>query len=245
VRLSDVAPDGTTTLVTGAGLNGAQRLSAHDPRPLVPGQEYLLCLDLHLTSWVFPPGHRVHIAISNAMWPMVWPTPYPMTTSLRLGGADGSRIDLPVVPRKSALPIPTFAVPDHVAAATAAPEDASALIASSNVPGLGWEVSRDPAQLQASVTWRGGDTLDFPWGEEEVRELMQYHADDRHPELSSVHGEAQTTVRLKNRELLWRAVIDTRSDAGNFYIDVRRELLENGKQIRDKSWHATVPRDNQ
>jgi uncharacterized protein len=198
-----------------------------------------------LTSWVFPPGHRLHIAISNAMWPMVWPTPYPMTTSLRLGGADGSRIDLPVVPAKSALPIPTFAAPEGAAPAAAGGDDADALIISSNVPGLGWEVSRDPAQLQASVNWRGGDTLHFTWGEEEVRELMQYHADDRHPEQSSVHGEAQTIVRLKNRELLWRAIIDTRSDAANFYIDVRRELLENGKQIRARTWHATVPRDFQ
>ncbi len=254
VRLSDVAPDGTTTLVTGAGLNGAQRLSARDPQPLVPGQEYLLCVDLHLTSWVFPPGHRVHVAIPNAMWPMVWPTPYSMTTSLRLGGADGSRIDLPVVPDKSALPIPRFAVPEAAAAApaghgdAAAPDvgsDASSLNVSSNVPGLGWQVSRDPARLQASVTWRGGDTLHFSWGEEEVRELMQYHADDGHPELSSVHGEAQTSVRLRNRELLWRAVIDTRSDAENFYVDVRRELLENGKPIRSRAWQATIPRDSQ
>jgi uncharacterized protein len=245
VRLSDVAPDGTTTLVTGAGLNGAQRLSSRDPQPLVPGQEYLLCVDLHLASWVFPPGHRLHVAISNAMWPMVWPTPYRMTTTLRLGGAEGSRIDLPVVPDKSALPVPTFAMPEGAAAATADQEDASELIVSSNVRGLGWEVSRDPAQLQSSVSWRGGDTLHFTWGEEEVRELMQYHADDPHPEVSSVHGEAQTIVRLKDRELLWRAIIDTRSDAQNFYLDVRRELLENGKQIRARSWHATVPRDNQ
>jgi uncharacterized protein len=245
VRLSDVAPDGTTTLVAGAGLNGAQRVSARDPQPLVPGREYPLCVDLHLASWVFPPGHRLHIAISNAMWPMVWPTPYPMTTSLRLGGADGSRIELPVVPDSSALPVPVFAAPEGTAVTAASREGASELNISSNVPGLVWEVTRDPARERASVTWRGGGKTDFPWGQEEVRELMLYHADDRHPEKSSVHGEAETTVRLKERELLWRASIDTRSDAENFYIDVRRELSENGRQIRARSWQATVPRDSQ
>lgn len=245
VRLSDVAPDGTTTLVTGAGINGAQRESAREPQPLVPGHEYALCLDLHLASWVFPPGHRLHVAISNSMWPMIWPTPYLMTTSLRLGGAEGSRIDLPVVPDQGPLPVPIFAVPDGATKASAGKDDSAGLIVSSNVPGLLWEVSRDPAHEQASVTWRGGTTTDFPWGQEAVQELMQYHADDRHPERSSVHGEAETTVRLKARELRWRAIIDTRSDALNFYIDVRRELFENGKQIRQKSWQATVPRDNQ
>ena len=244
VRLSDVAPDGTTTLVAGAGLNGAQRISAREPQPLVPGHEYPLCFDLHLASWVFPKGHRLHVAISNSMWPMVWPTPYPMSTALRLGGADGSRIDLPVVPDSSALPVPVFAVPEGTTA-TASAEDASALIVSSNVPGLVWEVTRNPAREQASVTWRGGTSTEFPWGKEEVRELMLYHASDRHPDESSVHGEAETAVHLKNRELLWRAVIDTRSDLQNFYIDVKRELFENGRQIRSKSWQATVPRDSQ
>jgi len=77
-----------------------------------------------------------------------------------------------------------------------------------------------------------------------VRELMQYSCGRRAPGLSSVHGEAQTTVRLKNRGTAVAGSHDTRSDAENFYIDVRRELLENGKQIRGKAWHETVPRDN-
>ncbi len=38
VRLSDIAPDGQVTLVTGAGLNGAQRYSMTDPVDLTPGQ---------------------------------------------------------------------------------------------------------------------------------------------------------------------------------------------------------------
>src|SRR6185312_14315020 len=38
VRLSDVAPDGRVTLVTGAGINGAQRNSMAAPEALVPGK---------------------------------------------------------------------------------------------------------------------------------------------------------------------------------------------------------------
>ena len=47
-RLSDVAPDGTVTLVTGAAQNGAHRVSARDPRAIEPGKpfplEHWLCL---------------------------------------------------------------------------------------------------------------------------------------------------------------------------------------------------------
>ena len=42
---------------------------------------------MHFTSWVFPKGHRIRVAVNNAQWPMIWPTPYPMTTTLAIGGA--------------------------------------------------------------------------------------------------------------------------------------------------------------
>ena len=77
VRLSDVAPDGTVTMITGAGQSGAQRDSAANPSDLEPDRKYALPIELHVTSWVFPTGHRIRLAISNALWPMIWPTPYP------------------------------------------------------------------------------------------------------------------------------------------------------------------------
>src|SRR5208282_3181463 len=52
-RLSDVAPDGTTTLITGAGLSGAQRDSDTDPKDVEPGKIYPLTIEMHVTSWVF------------------------------------------------------------------------------------------------------------------------------------------------------------------------------------------------
>ena len=74
VRLSDVAPDGTVTQITGAGINGAQRESMTEPQALEPGKFYALDITMHLTSWVFPAGHRMRLAISNALWPMILPT---------------------------------------------------------------------------------------------------------------------------------------------------------------------------
>ena len=245
VRLSDIAPDGVTTLVTGAGMAGAQRESARDPTPLVPGQEYKLCLDLHLISWVFPAGHRLHVAVSNSMWPMIWPTPYAMTTTLALGSANGSQIVLPVVPEHGALPAPSFSAPELEPAAAGAQEPAAALNLSSNVSGKDWITRRDPARQQSTVEWRGGDVDDYPWGTEEIREEMLFRADDLHPDQSSVHGETVMTVRLKERLLEWRTLIDTRSDVQSFYIEVTRELRENDKLIRRKQWQSTIPRDGQ
>ena len=88
VRISDVAPDGRVTQVAGAAFNGTHRNSAREPEDLVPGQVFPLEIETHFTSWVFPAGHRIRVAVSNAQWPMLWPTPYPFTSTLAVGGEE-------------------------------------------------------------------------------------------------------------------------------------------------------------
>ena len=85
-RISNVSPSGEVTQVSGAGFNGTHRESAREPSDLVPGQVYELDIEMQFTSWVFPKGHRIRIAVSNSQWPMFWPTPHPMTSQLHLGG---------------------------------------------------------------------------------------------------------------------------------------------------------------
>ena len=68
-------PTAPSTLVASAGQNGAHRLSARDPKALEPGEVFPLEIEMHFTSWVFPKGHRLRLAVSNAQWPMIWPTP--------------------------------------------------------------------------------------------------------------------------------------------------------------------------
>jgi putative CocE/NonD family hydrolase len=97
VRLEDVHPDGRVSLVTGAALNGAQRHSPLDPQPLEPGKAEVIEFPLHFTTWTFRPGHRIRLAVSNALFPMLWPTPFPMTTQLFLGETE-THVELPVIP---------------------------------------------------------------------------------------------------------------------------------------------------
>ncbi len=40
-------------------------------------------------------------------------------------------------------------------------------------------------------------------------------------------------------------MLDARSDQRHFYVQFKRELLENGTLIRSKQWQATVPCDDQ
>ena len=217
-RLSDVAPDGTVTQITGAGLNGAQRDSMSEPRDLEPGKVYPLDIEMHLTSWVFPKGHRIRVAISNALWPMMLPTPYAMTTSLELGGewrvagcssgcssARGGCAEV-------------FAQPE--------PSEERTDIKSEGFPWPGdWTVERDEARQKTTVHWKGKDGYEYPWGTENDFENLTYEGDDAHPETCSVQGEAESVFALKGRTLTWRGHLLVTTDQKNFYYKYTRESL--------------------
>jgi len=236
-RLSDVAPDGTVTQITGAGINGAQRNSMSEPHDLEPGKLYPLDIEMHLTSWVFPKGHRIRVAISNALWPMMLPTPYSMTTSLQLGGSDGSRVVLPVVPGHGVAP-PAFSPPE--------PSEERTDVKTEGFPWPGeWTVERDEARHTTTVHWKGKEGGTYPWGTETDYENLTYEADDAHPETSSVRGEAETVFALKGRTLTWRGHLLVTTDRKYFYYKYTRELLRDGEMIKSKTWQETIARDHQ
>lgn len=235
-RLSDVAPDGSVTQITGAGLSGAQRESMNDPRPLQPAKVYSLDVEMHLSTWVFPKGHRIRFSISNALWPMVLSTPYPMTTALHLGGAEGSRLTLPVVPVQGT----------QARVSPPEPSEERADLKSFGFPWPGeWVVTRDEARQKTQVLWKGKMGAEYPWGKETDLEQLTYEIDDAHPEVNVIHGEADTTLDLKDRVLVWSGHLAFTSDAQNFYYKYTRELRKDGTLIKTKTWQETVPRDLQ
>ena len=240
VRLSDIAPDGRVTMVTGAGINGAQRDSMANPEDLVPGKVYPLSLDLHLASWVFPKGHRIRIAVSNALWPMNWPTPYPMTTAVMLGGETPSRVVLPRVP-----------VHGPVAPAFASPEPVETPPGITGIGGGGaawpgeWTVVRDEAKQRSTVIWKGATAVSYPWGRFDHSERLTYDIDDAHPDIARVQGDSEYVQAVKDHVLTWRGRLDVSSDARTFFYKYTRTLLRDGVIVRTRTWEEPIPRDHQ
>ena len=237
-RVSDVATDGTVTQVAGAAMNGTHRDSAREPKALVPGEAFELDIEMHFTSWVFPKGHRIRLAVDNAQWPMLWPTPEPMTTELRLGV---SRLILPVVPQAQR-PVPDYLPPAKD------PEFADyETIDAGTTSGYGEisSVDRNPQTgvVVATATHDGGTR--FPWGTERTFETIRYEIKDDAPADAKVLGTHRMEVELPGRKLVWDAELSFRSDRENFYYSYRRRLTENGKPVREKTWNQTIPRDYQ
>jgi len=98
VRLCDVAPDGSSTLICKGLLNGTRREDMGDVSPLVPAMITELTFELDAASWVFSKGHRIRMAISGADFPEVWPSPLETIIRIHSGSSRPSSITLPVVP---------------------------------------------------------------------------------------------------------------------------------------------------
>ena len=239
VKVSDVAPDGRVTQVAGAGFNGNHRRSARAPELLVPGEAFPLEIELHFTSWVFPKGHRIRVSVSNAQWPMMWPSPHPMTTTLAIGGENGARVLLPVVaPAKR--PAPDFLAPEK------SPKLAGfEHIDDGNPSGYGEisEVRRNPQTGEVVAVATNSGAQKFPWGEERYLERIEHSTSEAHPENTRMHGTHRLEVDLKNRKLRWEAELDFRSDSEAYHYDYVRRVFENGKLLREKRWTERFPRD--
>src|SRR5262249_44684670 len=61
-KLADVAPDGSSMLVTSGILNLTRRQSHALPEKLMPGRPYDVTVELDATGYIFRPGHAVRIA---------------------------------------------------------------------------------------------------------------------------------------------------------------------------------------
>jgi hypothetical protein len=105
-RLCEVTEDGRSWLVSYGALNLTHRDSHAAPTPLTPGEPVDIELPLYLTGRRVRPGSRLRLALSESLWPLLWPSPEPVTLTLDLAAAS---LTLPV--RDAAASEPPFPIP--------------------------------------------------------------------------------------------------------------------------------------
>ena len=241
VKLSDVAPDGTTTLITGGALNGAHRESSTAPTMMEPGKRYSLSVPLLATSWIFQPGHRLRISIANALFPAYWPSAEPLTMSLEVGQG-GSTFTLPVIAPQSAVAAAQAAKDMGSRNLTVAEAEDAATGASTytwNGP-VRSGYSRD--DIAATTTVSRGYQWQSPDGEDVS---VEFTVDDDDPARSSFVGRASVKSAWQGQQVEWRGTTEVRSDATAFEYRHFRQLLRDGKVVREREWKERVPRDHQ
>jgi uncharacterized protein len=96
--LSEVLPDGAATRLSYGLLNLTHRDGHEDVTPLEPGRPYDVRIRLNECAERIPAGHRLRLAVSSAYWPIVWPSPEPVTLTVTAGA---SALTLPVRPPRA------------------------------------------------------------------------------------------------------------------------------------------------
>jgi uncharacterized protein len=226
-KLCDVAPDGTSALVTRGILNLTHREGHDRPAPLTAGEPVTVAIELDATSWIWEPGHRLRLDLAGSDFPSSWPPP--SAASLTVDRA-GSVLVLPVLDGPPVADPPVFAPGEPVAHR---PERVQ------------WEVIEDVVGRRRRVQIdhggvRGSGARDLGYYDRYGGEI-EVSLDD--PGVARASGGTvyelswpEVTVRTESRGTL-------RSDATTWYLELELEVQEHGETIAMRRWERSLPRD--
>jgi len=235
-RLEDVAPDGRVSLVTGGAVNGAELESRTAPARVPPGTIVIARFELHFTTWTFEPGHRVRLAVTNAQFPMLWPTPFPMTTTLHLGA--GTVLRLPLAPSLARVPAGMLPAPEPRDSAP----DARTL---DDGAGTGRRVVTDV--LAGTTLVELDDRYGYAIGDRRihVKEGEAWTVSAADPSRANFLGVETHTIDLPRRSLALETRMIVRSDSAWIRVTFTRRISENGRLVRERTWADSARRDFQ
>ncbi|MET9372902.1 CocE/NonD family hydrolase [Streptomyces sp. NPDC002992] len=225
-RLCDVAPDGSSTLVT----RGALTLWARHE------EAESFDFELNGIGHTFPPGHRVRLAVSSAYWPWIWPQPDAAGFTL---DPTASHLTLPV--RRPTDDTVEWQEPEHSEPPTVV------IPATLEEPRPERLVVRDVAkgEWRLEVDPRPGGTRVHPDGLECSEDVLEtYTITERDP--LSAHTRSNWSIRMHRPEMAWDVTIDARSeiacDADAFLTSNEVVCKEAGEVIFHRTWEKRVPR---
>ncbi|HEY9867724.1 MAG TPA: CocE/NonD family hydrolase, partial [Candidatus Obscuribacterales bacterium] len=239
VRLEDVGPDGKVALVTGALINASQRNSRLAPSHVVPGKPYTVSADLHFTTWTFKPGHRIRLAVSNAQFPMAWPSAELMTGTLHVGSRH-TALTLPVVPTGLS---PSPRLP-KVGERLACPDAEEIEVADGKASsGKRWLYN----QADGSTTYTSSTRSHYRIRRRRfsVKGTSSWTTFDRQPWRSMYRGKMVTTIESSQRTIKLTTTILVRSTRKYFHVSVTRTLCQNGQRLRIRTWRKRIRRQFQ
>ena len=236
-RLADVAPDGTSALVSAGILNLTHRHSNEHPEPLEVGRVEEIRVSLRPAGYRFLPGHRLRVSVASAAWPVIWPSPEAAEFELRHGRATPSRLILPVVPPAGGAgdaPVPAFK--------TTPPELPEAGGDGATDPPV-WQIREDVIDGTVTVTIHdGGEDLLHDGRRLYSAESLRLTASDADPAHASLSADViyrwheqtfDTEIRARSRQT---------SDATAFDLRVELEVDLDGEPFFRREWHESIPR---
>jgi putative CocE/NonD family hydrolase len=227
IRLCEVTAEGKSWLVTYGLLNLTHRDGHEDPHALAPGQMYDVEIPLNFTAHRFGRGSKVRAALSESLWPLVWPSPEIATLDLDLAA---TRLDLPVRPR------PAIEAPMPIALAAALPHDAK-----------GWptmEITQSGGETRVVETW--------PYSSQEVTEIGETASGGGpnvvltmtpgQPLSCAWRGEQASRFQRPGWDVAIKAEVSLTATATHFHVSERTTATLNGEPMADVAHDEAIPR---
>jgi hypothetical protein len=240
-RLNEVRPDGASARVTYGVLDLAHRAGHAQPAPLTPGAHATVRLRLNDVAHTFSAGNRLRLALSTSYWPVVWPSPEPVTLSVSTAG---SALELPVRPPRPA---------DDMLRPFDEPETGPPAPYTEHAPArFERTVARDAAtgELVHTIASDGGgfgaagpgrlDDIDLEVAHATIR---RYRIRDDDP--LSARAEVVQTTTLRRGDWAVRVEVRARCTATRetFVLEGTLRAFEGTKEVAARRWDASVPRD--
>ena len=226
VKLCDVAPDGTSKLVTDGCLLATHRESHTDPKPLEPGQVYELRFNLKSTAYVFQKGHRIRIDVTSSDFQNAWPTGKPAVNTVLRDAQHPSHVVLPIVPKQNpVLPAPDF---------NASPHPDPKL---EEVPRPEHTVTQDLVNQTTTTSFasRSGTPIDGV-------NRSSFTVSQLDPAEAVIRSSYELPVPMTGSDVVVKARSTLASDRTTYRHMVEVEITVNGMRHFNKSWSVTVPR---
>ncbi|MEK9744356.1 MAG: CocE/NonD family hydrolase [Gammaproteobacteria bacterium] len=236
-RLNDVAPDGASTRVSYGVLNLTHRESHEDPEPLIEGQTYDIRLQLNDVAHAFSSGHKIRVSLSNTLWPLLWPSPEPVSIMVESGSSslslpmridktgDDALSDFP--PPEAARPQPAESLKAGQFSRTCERDEVNGITRYSVVIDSGMERLTDNGWEHGAIS----------------RESFEIRDDDPNSNKATVHWTSRCDrpdIGLRSRTETYSSLS---SSSTEFFFTASIEAFENDQQIFSKEWEERFPRD--
>ncbi|MET8684195.1 CocE/NonD family hydrolase [Streptomyces sp. NPDC004732] len=236
-RLCDIAPDGSSTLVTRGVLNLSARNGRDRVAPWPLGGTEDVTFELNGIGHTFPPGHRIRLAVSSAYWPWIWPQADSVGFTLE---PVGSSLELPV--REGGLdPSITFGPAEQseplgvVYPATLDEQRPERLVVRDVAKGE-WRLEVDP---------RYGGTRVYPDGLEFTEDAVETYTIQEDDPLSA-RTRSDWTIRLHRPDLGWDTRVESRSeitcDAADFITSNEVVCKDGDEVVFHRTWERRIRR---
>jgi putative CocE/NonD family hydrolase len=238
VRLTDVAPDGTSAQVSAGILNLTHRRSDTHPEPLVPDQVEEVRIGLRTAGYRFLPGHRIRVSVASSAWPVVWPSPFAAEFALNRGPTTPSRLILPVIP-------PAGGPGDaEVPAFKTTPPALDQVGGEGEADDPTWQITTDVLAGSVTVTVHDGgeDVLD-DGRRLYAAETLTLTAFDADPARADLHADVVYRWQEHRFATEIRARSTQTSDADAFHMTVDLEVDVDGEPFFRRDWQESIARD--